>query len=93
MFYPLIIAQKTVSYAINSHVLTEHYPSINRAIHVVLIHGYETLRVRFRRHIKDALLPTLFCDVTSTFVYALKAALSKRRLVTRASARSGYKGK
>ena len=31
----------------NNHVLTE----INKAIHVVLIHGYETLRVRFRgRH-------------------------------------------
>ena len=46
-----IIAEKTVSYAINSHVLTEKNPCINKAIHVLLIHGYETLRVRFQgRH-------------------------------------------
>ena len=77
-----------MSYAINSHVLTEQNQCINKAIHVVLIHGYETLRVRFRGrhkilryHIKLALLQTLFYDVTVTFVYALKVALSKRRLV------------
>ena len=36
-----------MSYAINSHVLTEQNPCIYKAINVLLIHGYKTLRVRF----------------------------------------------
>ena len=39
------------------------------------------------------MLQTLFCDVTVTFVYVLKVALSKRRLVTRASAPFETQGK
>ena len=81
-----------MSYAINSYVLTEQNSCINKAIHVLLIHGYDTLRVRFRgrhkirrHHIKRALLETLFCDGIVTFVYPLKAALSKRRLKLNAS--------
>ena len=31
-----------MSKTINSNVLTEQNPCINKAIHVVLIHGYET---------------------------------------------------
>ena len=36
---------KTVSHAINSHVLTCKKPCINQAIHVLLMHGFCTLHI------------------------------------------------
>ena len=35
--------RKTVSHAINSHVLTSTNPCINKAIHVLLMHGFAVL--------------------------------------------------
>ena len=40
-----IIAQKAVLHAINSHVLTSTNPCINKAIHMLLMHGFVVLRI------------------------------------------------
>ena len=40
-----ILHKKTMSYAINSHVLTGRNPCIDKTIHVLLIHGFVVLRI------------------------------------------------
>ena len=42
-FDPYIIAEILVPQVINSHVSTDRNPFINKAIHVLLIHGFETV--------------------------------------------------
>ena len=55
-FLTYIIALKSMSHAINSHVLTDKNPCINQAIHVLLMHGFCALHIRIlgrhknRRH-------------------------------------------
>ena len=43
-----IITIKIVPHAINSHVLTNLNPCINKAIYVLLMHECDTLHIRFR---------------------------------------------
>ena len=42
----IIIASKAISQSINRHVLTGTNPCINKAIHVLLMHNFLTLRIR-----------------------------------------------
>ena len=41
--------KKTVLHAINSHVLTSTNPCINKAIHVLVMHGFAVLRISISR--------------------------------------------
>ena len=77
-----------MSQAINEHVSTGTKPCINKAIRMLLIHGCETLRIRFRgrynltsSHIERTVTNIIF-DAMMTFMYAMNAAFSKCRQVT-----------
>ena len=52
----ILLHKKAVSHSINSHVLTGKNPSINQAIHVLLMHGFYTLHMRILgRHKNDVI--------------------------------------
>ena len=62
-----------MSHAVYSHVLTGTNPCINKAIHMLLMHGFAVLRISIPRPSQKLTSSSVMCTVAMTLVFALEA--------------------
>ena len=72
----LINTLKIVLHAINSHVLTSTNPCINKAIHVLLLHGCEVLRIYIPGPSQNLTSSSVTCTVANAISWRQNKAIS-----------------
>ena len=71
-----------MSHSINNSVLTSTNPCINKATHVLLMHGFAVLQISIPGSSQKLTSSSVLCTLAMTLVFALEAAFSKRSQIT-----------